>query len=149
MFRSTAQSGYSTAVSRHPDRVLARKRPGEVQVEFASSGCTVQSPEGMVQARPGDAIVTGALGERWVVPSEHFAQKYRAVPPTVDGADGRYGSLPYSIMAVPMSGEFEVLLVDGASRLRGQPGDWLIDYGDGSFGIVSQAIFPTTYDIVG
>jgi hypothetical protein len=71
------------------------------------------------------------------------------VPPTVEGQAGRYINLPNSIMAVPMPRAFEVLLADGISRLRGQPGDWLVDYGDGSLGIVSQAIFPTTYEIVG
>jgi hypothetical protein len=93
--------------------------------------------------------VTGTAGERWRVSRAHFAEKYRAVPPTVEGQSGRYVSLSNSIMAVPMSGPFEVLLADGVSRLRGQPGDWLVDYGDGSLGIVSQAIFPTTYEIVG
>ena len=35
------------------------------------------------------------------------------------------------------------------SKLTGGAGDWLVDYGDGSLGIVSQAIFATTYEIVG
>jgi PGDYG protein len=148
MFRSTTHSGYSTAISQHPERVLARKRPSEVQVQFASQTSLIQTREGQVHARLTDAILTGAAGERWVVPCKHFAEKYRAVPPTVDGQEGRYVSLPYSVMAVPMSGEFEVLLADGLSTLQGQAGDWLVDYGDGSLGIVSQAIFPTTYDIV-
>jgi hypothetical protein len=149
LFRSTAQRGYSSAVSNHPGRVLARKLAREVQVQFTSTACTVQTQEGVVHARPGDAIVTGAAGERWRVSHGHFAEKYRAVPPTVEGHAGRYVSLPNSIMAVPMTGTFEVLLADGVSRLRGRPGDWLVDYGDGSLGIVSKAIFATTYEIVG
>jgi hypothetical protein len=32
--------------------------------------------------------------------------------------------------------------------LHGRAGDWLVDYGDGSLGIVSPAIFSTTYEIV-
>ena len=28
----------------------------------------------------------------------------------------------------------------------GGAGDWLVDYGDGSLGIVSEAIFASTYD---
>jgi PGDYG protein len=79
----------------------------------------------------------------------HFAEKYRAVPPTVEGQAGRYVSLPNTIMAVPMAGPFEVLLADGVSRLKGRAGDWLVDYGDGSLGIVSPAIFATTYETVG
>lgn len=149
VFRSSTQRGYSSAVSSHPGRVLARKLSREVDVQFTSTACTVQTQEGVVHAHPGDAIVTGGAGERWRVSRGHFAEKYRAVPPTVDGQAGRYVSLPNSIMAVPMPGAFEVLLADGVSRLRGRAGDWLVDYGDGSLGIVSQPIFATTYEIVG
>lgn len=149
VFRSSVQRGYSTTVSTHPGRVLARKLAREVQVQFAPTDCTVQTREGVVHARPGDAIVTGTAGEHWRVSRSHFAEKYRAVPPTLDGQAGRYVSLPNSIMAVPMTESFEVLLADGMSRLKGRPGDWLVDYGDGSLGIVSPPIFATTYEIVG
>ena len=148
MFRSHAQPGYSSAVSNHPGRVLARKVAREVEVQFTSTACTVQTQEGVVHARPGDAIVTAGAGDRWPVSRGYFAEKYRAVPPTVEGQAGRYLSLPNSIMAVPMPGAFEVLLADGVSRLTGRPGDWLVDYGDGSLGILSQASFAATYEIV-
>jgi hypothetical protein len=148
VFRSSAQRGFSSAVSNHPDRILARKLARELQVQFTPVACTVQTREGLVHARPGDAIVTGGAGERWRVSRGHFSEKYRPVPPTAEGQAGRYVSLPNSIMAVPMPNAFEVLLADGVSRLRGQPGDWLVDYGDGSLGIVSQAIFAATYEIV-
>lgn len=149
VFRSSAQRGYSSAVSNHPGRVRARKLAREVQVQFAPGACTVQTQEGTVHARPGDAIVTGTSGERWRVSRAHFAEKYQAVPPTLDGEAGRYISLPNPILAVPMSERFAVLLADGVSRLQGQPGDWLVDYGDGSLGIVSKEIFASTYEVVG
>jgi len=41
------------------------------------------------------------------------------------------------------------MLADGVSRLSGHAGDWLVDYGDGSLGIVSPGIFATTYEIIG
>src|ERR1700730_10092228 len=149
VFHSSAQRGYSSVVSSHRGRVLVHKLPREVGVQFTSTACTVQTQEGVVHAHPGDAIVTGGAGERWRVSRSHFAEKYRAVPPTVEGQAGRYTSLPNAIMAVPMPGPFEVLLADGVSRLKGRPGDWLVDYGDGSLGIVSPAIFATTYETVG
>jgi hypothetical protein len=52
-------------------------------------------------------------------------------------------------MAVPMTEAFEVVLADAVSRLHGSAGDWLVDYGDGSLGIVSPPIFATTYEIIG
>ena len=101
-----------------------------------------------MHAHPGDAIVTGPAGEHWRVSQGHFAQKYRPVAPTVAGQAGTYISLPNRIMAVPMTEPFSVALADGQSRLTGHPGDWLVDYGDGSLGIISPAIFATTYEIV-
>jgi len=149
LFRSSAQPGYLQFISSDPRRVFARKRVQEVDVRFTPVECTVKTNEGMVYARPGDAILTGTAGEHWRVSRAHFAEKYRPVPPTVSGADGRYVCLPIRILGVRMSEAFEVLLADGVSRLTGRPGDWLVDYGDGSLGIVSPAIFATTYEIIG
>jgi hypothetical protein len=79
----------------------------------------------------------------------HFGDKYRPVPPTRSGEAGTYLSLPNRILALQMTAPFEVLLADGQSRLTGKASDWLVDYGDGSLGVVSQAIFSTTYEILG
>lgn len=78
-----------------------------------------------------------------------FGASYRPVPPTLPGQPGRYVTLPIQVMAVSMTHPFEVVLSDGRSRLHGKAGDWLVDYGDGSLGIVSKAIFAATYEIVG
>ena len=118
-------------------------------MQFTPVACTVQTSEGVVHARPGDAIITGTAGERWRVSRARFPDKYRPVPPTVAGESGRYVSLPNRILTVPMTEAFEVLLADGISRLNGRAGEWLVDYGDGSLGIVSRAIFASTYKILG
>jgi PGDYG protein len=148
LYRSSAKPGYSSLISNHPQRIVARKLVREIQVRFTAEPCTVQTNEGLVYARPGDAIITGIAGEHWRVSRAHFAAKYRPVPPTVAGESGHYVSLPNRIMCVPMSEPFEVLLADGVSRLHGGAGDWLADYGDGSFGVVSPTIFAVTYEIV-
>jgi hypothetical protein len=148
LFRSSGQPGFSSQISDDPQRVLARKLEREIDVRFTPVACTVQTSEGVVHARPGDAIITGTAGEHWRVSSSRFPDKYRPVPPTVAGEAGRYVSLPNRIMAVPMTEPFEVLLADGVSRLTGLPGEWLVDYGDGSLGIVSAAIFASTYTII-
>ncbi|HEY5263784.1 MAG TPA: PGDYG domain-containing protein [Steroidobacteraceae bacterium] len=148
LFRSSGQRGYSSLISADPRRVTARKLQREIDVRFTAAACTVQTPEGLVHAAPGDAIITGTAGEHWRVSRARFPEKYRPVPPTVAGEAGRYVSLPNRIVAVPMTDAFEVLLADGVSRLRGRAGEWLVDYGDGSLGIVSPAIFATTYEII-
>ncbi|MEP6548210.1 MAG: PGDYG domain-containing protein [Gammaproteobacteria bacterium] len=148
LYTSSGQRGYSSLISSDPRRVHARKLVHEIDVRFTLVECTVQTSEGLVHAAPGDAIITGTAGEHWRVSRARFADKYRPVPPTVAGQAGRYVSLPNLIMAVPMTQGFEVLLADGVSRLTGRPGEWLVDYGDGSLGIVSEDIFATTYEIV-
>ena len=148
LFCSSGQRGYSSRISADSRRIFARKLEREIEVRFTPIACTVQTPEGVVHARPGDAIITGTAGEHWRVSRVRFADKYRPVPPTVAGEAGRYVSLPNRIIAVPMAEAFEVLLADGVSRLSGRAGEWLVDYGDGSLGIVSQPIFATTYEII-
>jgi hypothetical protein len=149
LFRAgAAGGGYCPELQSHPDRVIARKRPVALQVEFAAGPCMVQTKEGAVAAATGDAIITGTAGERWPVGPKRFSAAYRPVPPTVAGQSGTYETLPAEILALRMTGTFEVLLT-GGSRLRGERGDWLVDYGDGSLGIVAAALFLATYEIIG
>jgi hypothetical protein len=148
-FRSSGQRGFSSALSDDQRHVEARKLEREVQVQFTPEACTVQTPEGLVHAQAGDAILTGIAGERWRVSRARFAEKYRPVPPTRAGEAGTYLSLRNRILALQMTAPFEVLLADGQSRLTGKASDWLVDYGDGSLGVVSQSIFATTYEILG
>jgi hypothetical protein len=148
LFHSSGQPGFLDIVSEDTRHIVARTFEREVHVRFAPAACTVQTPEGLVHAKTGDAILTGIAGETWRVSRAHFANKYRPAPPLAAGEAGTYISLPNRILALQMQEPFEVLLADGESRLRGRAGDWLVDYGDGSLGIVTQAIFATTYEIV-
>jgi len=149
LFRSSGQRGYLPEIAGDPRRVQARKFEREVQVRFVDEPCTIQTPEGAVRALPGDAILTGIAGEHWRVSRRHFADKYRPARTTQTGQPGSYLSLRNHILAVRMREPFEVLLADGDSRLHGHPGDWLVDYGDGSLGVVTDAIFQVTYEIEG
>jgi hypothetical protein len=149
LFRSSAQPGYTSEIGRHPQRIVARKLEREVQVRFSREASTVQTNEGMVRVNPGDAILTGINGENWRVSRQRFSLKYRPAPPTHAGEDGAYISLPTTVFAVRMDLDFQVLLADGESRLSGRTGDWLVDYGDGSLGIVADQAFSETYEIVG
>ncbi len=149
LYRSSGTRGHLAEILTHPERIVARKLVRHVRVQFAERESLVQTPEGQVHARPGDAILTGIAGEQWRVSRAHFSEKYRPVAPTCAGESGTYASLPNRILALRMKEPFEVLLADGVSRLRGRTGDWLVDYGDGSLGIVTDAIFAVTYEIAG
>ena len=149
LYRSTSQRGFSRLIRDDPRGVTARKLVKEIDVIFADGPCVVRTNEGMVHVREGDAIITGIAGEHWRVSRSHFSERYEPVPPLKLGQPGRYASRPKRILAVPMTSTFEVLLADNISRLSGRPGDWLVDYGDGSLGVISPSIFATTYEIVG
>lgn len=147
-FHCTGKPGFSSAVRDVPSHVIARKLAREIDVRFAAEGCIVRTAEGAVRAKPGDAILTGTSGEHWRVSRSHFSDKYTPVPPTVDGEPGRYRANPYQVLALRMSEGFRVILSDGMSELTGRAGDWLVDYGDGSLGIVSPLVFANTYEVV-
>jgi len=148
MFRCSGQNGFSADVLNNPRHVKARKLEREVEVRFTPVACIVRTPEGIVHAHTGDAILTGNGGQQWRVSQAKFAHKYRPVPPTKAGESGHYMSLPNRILALQLQESFDVVLADGVSQLSGHPGDWLVDYGDGSLGIVAKNIFATTYEIL-
>ena len=147
-FTSTNQPGFTQVVSADPRHVVAVKRAGEFGVNFAHEGCNVDTREGVVYANPDDAIVTGPAGDQWPVSPERFAERYRALPPTQSGKSGTYVALPNSVLALRMDESFQVVLADQKTRLDGAPGDWLVDYGDGSLGVVGGEIFLNTYQIL-
>jgi PGDYG protein len=121
----------------------ARKRVAEVEVTFAQAPGRLRTLEGEVLVQPGDAIVQGQAGERWRVSAPHFDAKYVATD-----RPGRYRSRPYAVQALCLAQACELLLPDGQSTLQGQPGDWLLDYGDGSLGIVAAHLFELTYELL-
>jgi hypothetical protein len=148
VYHSSATGGFSAAVSEDPRRIFARKIEHRVAVRFTPTPCVIETAEGRVHAKPGDAILTGVAGEQWRVSQARFAQKYRPLPPTMPGEPGVYMSLPNRVLALKIAQPFEVVLADGVSRLHGRAGDWLVDYGDGSLGVVASAIFDQTYEIL-
>jgi hypothetical protein len=85
-------------------------------VRFVTSDCYVQTREGAVHARTGDAILTGTKGEHWRVPRSQFDEKYHPVAPTEAGQGGRYVALPIRVAAVQMHEPFEVVTAAATGR---------------------------------
>ncbi len=139
-FRPSGTPGFSAELLADPRVLRVRKLSSRVTARCASQLETVITREGAVPAYPGDFIVTAVTGERWPVRREAFAHRYQPA-----GAPGEYDSAPHESLALAMDVPFAVVLADGVSRLHGQPGDWLLDYGDGSMGVVAADIFPATY----
>ncbi|VXC70980.1 conserved hypothetical protein [Burkholderia sp. 8Y] len=118
------------------------KRPVPVTVRFADSDGTCETLEGPVRFRAGDAIVTGTLNEEWPVSRDRFEETYERV------AEGVYRKRPVVAYALLLKSPVRVLVGAQSDVLEGQPGDWLIQYDEGEYGIVDAEVFARVYDVV-
>ncbi len=125
--------------------LVVMKKPIPLKVEFAKEDGTINTKEGAQPFKVGDAIMTGTHGERWPIPISNFRDTYEAV----DEANGLYAKKSIRVLALQMDEGFTVNVSWSKEPLVGKPGDWLVQYGKGDFGIVDKQIFEETYDILG
>ncbi len=130
-----------------PRSVTVVKRGVAVSVVFASEPGELATLEGVVRYSQGDALLTGVRGERWPVRRETFFRTYAPVAPTEQGQDGAYRKISPPVRAVRLEEDARVAIAGG--ELTGKPGDWLVQYGEGDYGIVSGGIFAETYAVPG
>jgi hypothetical protein len=116
-----------------------------VQVAFATTAGNLISLEGPNHYAAGDAIVSGATGERWSVTRDRFDAKYVAQAPTVAGSDGAYRARAVPVLARQMREPFTLARSAGGDVLEGSPGDWVLQYAPGDYGVVAQARFARVY----
>lgn len=120
-----------------------------VTVEFAVVAGELMSREGPNRYQPADAIVTGSTGDRWCVSRARFDAKYIALAPTIDGADGRYRNKPVPVLAKQMREPFSLARSQGGDILHGTAGDWVVQYGEGDYGVVERKRFASVYVSLG
>ena len=119
-----------------------------VQVVFAREPGELISLEGPNKYQIGDAIITGCTGDRWSVDRDKFNAKYLPVAPTVESADGAYTAKPVPVLAKQINEPFTAARSAGRDVLRGEAGDWLMQYGPGDFGVCGQTRFARVYQRV-
>ena len=146
LFDCSHGQGHAPALLNDPRHRAAHKRRQRYKVRFATQAGSVPTLEGPVPIAAGDALITGLAGEQWPVARAAFDAKYQPVPPLPSGQDGQYESLPLPVLVLQPGEPFEAVLADGRSRLHGQAGDWLVDYGDGTLGVVAAAVFNAMYE---
>ncbi|VDY06298.1 conserved protein of unknown function [Thiomonas sp. Bio17B3] len=116
-----------------------------VQVQFAVDSGELISREGPNRYAAGDAIITGATGDRWSVSRARFEARYQALAPTFMGQNGAYINQPIPVLARQMPTPFRMTRSAGGDLLRGNPGDWLLQYAPGDYGVVEQGRFAQVY----
>jgi hypothetical protein len=129
-----------------PQACRVRKRPIAVSVSFAPSDGVTETLEGAVRHEAGDAIVTGVHGENWPIQRDAFAASYEPVAPTGPGQPGTYMKRPVIVLALRLGSVMTVPVGRHGDPLHGRPGDWLLQYEDGSYGVVCDGIFRATYE---
>jgi hypothetical protein len=116
-----------------------------VVVGFAQDDGELVSLEGLNRYRAGDALITGSTGSRWSVARDRFELKYEALVPTRMGEDGCYKSRPMPVLAKQLDQAFAASRCEGGDVLRGNAGDWLLQYAPGDFGIAENSRFAQVY----
>ncbi|QSN60129.1 PGDYG domain-containing protein [Caballeronia sp. M1242] len=116
-----------------------------VTVVFAAAAGELMSLEGPNRYATGDAIVTGASGERWVVSRERFDAKYAPEGGIAHGEPGTYRNRPSVVLAKQMQEPFSIARSAAGDVLTGEPGDWVMQYAAGDYGVVKAARFAKVY----
>jgi hypothetical protein len=117
-----------------------------VAVEFAAVAGELMSLEGPNRYAQGDALITGASGERWVVSRVRFDAKYfPAAEAQAAGQPGPYRNHPSVILAKRMDRPFSIARSANGDVLRGDAGDWVMQYAPGDYGVVKAQRFAQVY----
>jgi hypothetical protein len=127
-------------LTRDPDAWRVVKRPVPLAVRFADSDGTCETLEGPVRFRAGDAIVTGTLNEQWPVSRDRFDETYERV------AEGVYRKRPVIAYALLLKAPVNVRVGAQSDVIEGHPGDWLIQYDEGEYGVVDAEVFARVYE---
>lgn len=125
--------------------VLRYVKAEVVGVTFARHEGELTSQEGPNRYQAGDALVTGSTGNQWAVSRDRFDARYEPVSPTQAGEDGQYKAKPLPVLAKQMSEPFTAARSVSGDVLRGNAGDWLLQYGPGDFGIAEGRRFAKIY----
>lgn len=117
-----------------------------VTVEFAQAGGELMSLEGANRYLPGDALITGTGGARWVVERSRFDEKYVPADAAVShGTAGLYRNRPAVVLAKRMDAPFAMARRAAGDVLNGNAGDWVLQYAPGDYGVVRADRFAQVY----
>jgi hypothetical protein len=117
----------------------------QVLVEFAAQSGSLESAVGLNHYEINDALIQGSTGDRWCVSRDRFDAKYLPCDGIAAGMPGTYRNRPIPILAKQIHESFSVARVAGGDLLKGLPGDWLVEYGPGDYGLVDRVRFERVY----
>ncbi|MEO8103780.1 MAG: PGDYG domain-containing protein [Betaproteobacteria bacterium] len=129
----------------HDPAAAAYVKDETVDVVFATRAGEILSREGVNRYRAGDALITGSAGERWSVSRDRFDARYLPAGDTPAGTNGPYRAKPAVVLAKQWPQAFSIARSAGGDLLRGNAGDWLLQYAPGDYGLIENARFQRVY----
>lgn len=127
--------------------VGAIKKPVSVSARPVTQPEPIETREGVVAAAPGDWVLTDNLGNKWPVSEAHLYSHYSQLVLSPGGQETQWIGRPIEVRVVKIKEPISVSVGSFQSYVRGEPGDWLIHYGNGTFGIVAESLFDALYQI--
>jgi hypothetical protein len=128
-----------------PGAFRAARRPYEVGVEFAGTDGELDTWEGPVRYRAGDALLTGLEGERWPVPREQFFASYAPVAPLQPGANGTYRRHNGTVWVWRTDMALDLLLSGDRGSLHANAGDFVVQFDSGDKAVMPERVFERGY----
>jgi len=125
-----------------PGAQQVQKKDIPLQFRVAEQPETIETLEGPQPAAVGAYIMTGTKGENWPIPKDEFEKNYNII------GDNTAAKKPLPIPGKQMQEDFFVTPTWSPNKLHGKPGDWLVQYEPGNYGVVEASIFDETYDLL-
>ena len=117
-----------------------------VHVDFAPQAGELMSLEGPIRYAPGDALISGSAGHRWVVSRERcIGGDVLCIETLAQGQAGAYRNRPSVVLAKQMREAFSMARSEAGDVLHGQAGDWVLQYAPGDYGVVQARRFAKVY----
>jgi hypothetical protein len=131
-----------------PGVLSVQSLPTQRNVSFAEGPGICETLEGPVRYDKGDAIVTGNDGEQWPVSYVEFEARYKPIAGGKFGKDGLYEKVSRRALAVQLTDSKSVILSGSRGVLRGNKGDWIVDYGNQDLSVIQERLFETYYKVI-
>lgn len=123
------------------------KKPVSVRARLIAQPEHIHTREGIVAAVIGDWVLTDNLGNSWPVSETHLRRHYAESTLYPNEQAGVWIARPIEVLATQLNEPISVPVGHAPSYIRGEPGDWLIYYGDNAFGIVAASLFHSLYQL--
>lgn len=123
------------------------KLPHVVYAEPVVQEASISTREGIVPALVGDYVLSDTDGNRWPVSKQHLDSSYEVIGYQTGGRLTLQGK-SVKVEAIQVTQDISVPIRPGGVLLAGRPGDWLLRYPSGDFGIVASHLFFNSYKLL-